>query len=230
MPLRRTFAASCSLLLTLHSSSAEQSAVAYNQALMVQAQTRWKTSPHGALLARILPPWGNPSNLPQPESPGARLLVRYCVQCHHLPNPAMHSANRWPRVVERMVARMRGNGNLGAVMKEMMAEVTAPSEEEQHVLLDYLLRHGQTPLDPKRYSDLATRGIAFREACSQCHALPDPQSHDASEWPDLVERMERNMRWMNRVVGSVPDPREPQLEVKEIVDFLQRHATKSRAQ
>jgi len=114
-------------------------------------------------------------------------------------------------------------------MKEMMAEVTAPSEEEQHVLLDYLLRHGQTPLDPKRYSDLATRGIAFREACSQCHALPDPQSHDASEWPDLVARKERNMRWMNRVVGSVPDPREPQLEVEEIVDFLQRHATKSRA-
>jgi hypothetical protein len=36
--------------------------------------------------------------------------------------------------------------------------------------------------------------------------------------------MERNMQWMNRVVGSQRDPREPQLRIDEIVRFLQRHA------
>jgi cytochrome c5 len=224
MPARYAFATLSTLLLALSSSSAGQAIATDNQALVVQAQTRWKTSPHGELLARILPPWRNPSNLPQAESRGAQLVVRYCVQCHHLPNPAMHPADRWPKVVERMVARMQGKGNMGALMKDMMAEVTAPSEEELHVLLDYLSRYAQKPLDPRRYPDLATRGYAFREACSQCHALPDPKSHDAREWPEVVARMERNMQWMNRIAGSKPDPGEPQLTVDDIVDYLQRHA------
>jgi cytochrome c2 len=224
MPARYAFATLSTLLLALSSSSAGQATATDNQALVVQAQTRWKTSPHGELLARILPPWRNPSNLPQAESRGARLVVRYCVQCHHLPNPAMHPPDRWPKVVERMVARMQGKGNMGALMKDMMAEVTAPSQEELHVLLDYLSRHAQKPLDPRRYPDLATRGHAFREACSQCHALPDPKSHDAREWPDVVARMERNMQWMNRIAGSKPDPGEPQLTVDAIVDYLKRHA------
>ena len=229
MPARCTFAALSTLLLALSSTSAAQAITADNQALVVQAQDRWNTSPHGEMLARILPPWSNPGSLPQAESRGARLVVRYCVQCHHLPNPAMHPADRWPKVVERMVARMQGKGNMGALMKDMMAEVTAPSEEELHVLLDYLSRHAQKPLDPRRYPDLATRGYAFREACSQCHALPDPKSHDAREWPDVVARMERNMRWMNRIAGSKPDPGEPQLTVGEIVDYLKRHAATSLA-
>jgi hypothetical protein len=36
--------------------------------------------------------------------------------------------------------------------------------------------------------------------------------------------MEKNMLWMNRVVGSKADPREPQLRVDEILDYLGRHA------
>jgi len=42
--------------------------------------------------------------------------VRYCVQCHNLPNPAMHHAGKWPGIVERMVLRMHGRGNLGTLM------------------------------------------------------------------------------------------------------------------
>jgi hypothetical protein len=36
--------------------------------------------------------------------------------------------------------------------------------------------------------------------------------------------MQQNMQWMNRVVGSQPDPDEPQLEVEQILAFLQRYA------
>ena len=56
--------------------------------------------------------------------------------------------------------------------------------------------------------------------------LPDPRRHTASEWPAVVERMEKNMKWMNRVVGSRPEPDEPQLRVEEINAFLVKYARK----
>lgn len=220
MPQRLAFLA---LLLPLACAGAGDTSAA-NQALLDQALQRWEASPHGPMLARILPPSLDAPRLPDPHSEGARLLSRYCVQCHHLPNPAMHPADKWPKVVHRMVDRMRGRGNLGALMKDMMGKVSAPGEEEIHALLGYLRRHAQQPLDPRRYPDLATQGASFREACSQCHDLPDPRSRSAREWPEIVARMERNMAWMNRVVGSRPDPREPQLRVTDILAYLQRHA------
>lgn len=191
------------------------------------ARKRWQDSPHGPLLERILPPTFEPAQLPAPESTGARLVVEYCVQCHNLPNPAMHHAAKWPGIVERMVVRMRGRGNLGMLMEEMMAGVKAPADQDRAVLLAYLQRFAQRPLDPRRYPEIHTDATkSFRLACQQCHTLPDPQRHTASEWAAVVTRMERNMLWMNRVVGTRPDPREPQLRVDEILEFLQRNAKK----
>ena len=81
--------------------------------LVAQAKKRWAESPHGPMLERILPPTFEPQQLPDPKSPGAHLLVQYCVQCHNLPNPAMHQAAKWQTILERMVVRMRGKGNMG---------------------------------------------------------------------------------------------------------------------
>jgi cytochrome c2 len=226
MPIARISPLLTALLLAWPYASPAQDAVTANQTLISDAQRRWITSPHGEMLARILPPSKDAASLPEPQSRGASLTVRYCVQCHHLPNPAMHPAEKWPGVVERMVARMKGRGNMGRLMKDMMADVTAPSDEEVRAISDYLRRNAEKPIDPKRYPDLATRGQAFREACSQCHALPDPKSHRAGEWPRIVARMERNMRWMNRVVASKPDPGELQFRVEEIVGYLESHAPK----
>lgn len=190
-----------------------------------EAKKRWAESPHGPMLERILPPALDAADLPQPESRGARLVVRYCVQCHNLPNPAMHSAARWPSVVSRMVFRMEGRGNLGTLMADMMAGVKVPGAEERSVLLAYLRRNAQRPLDPARYPEVdAPIGEAFRLACSQCHVLPDPRRHTAAEWPIVVARMQRNMQWMNRVVGSKPVPGEPQLRIEEINAFLKKYA------
>jgi hypothetical protein len=196
-----------------------------------EAKKRWAESPHGPMLERLLPPTFAAEQLPEPPSAGARLTLRYCVQCHNLPNPAMHHAAKWPAVVERMVLRMRGRGNMGTLMADMMAGVRAPSEPETKQLVDYLRKHAQKPLDAKRYPEVnQPAGEAFRLACNQCHVLPDPGRHTAREWPAVVARMQRNMQWMNRVVGTQPALNqaagEPQLRIDEINAFLQKYARK----
>jgi hypothetical protein len=192
-----------------------------------EAKKRWEASPHGPMLERILPPTFDAAWLPEPQSNGAKLVVAYCVQCHNLPNPAMHHAEKWPSVVQRMVLRMEGKGNMGTLMAEMMAGVKAPAAEDTRAIIAYLKRHAQKPLDPVRYPEVnQPSGEAFRLACNQCHVLPDPQRYSAAEWPRVVARMRENMEWMNRVVGSKPVPREPQLAVEEINAFLARHARK----
>jgi hypothetical protein len=177
------------------------------------------------MLERILPPGFEASMLPEPGSKGAQLTRRYCTQCHNLANPAMHEAKRWQSVVERMVPRMEGKGNMGKLMAEMMAGVQAPATEEKQAIVAYLRKHAQRALDPDKIPEVNTpAGEPFRLACGQCHALPDPQRHTAKEWPAVVERMQKNMEWMNRVVGSKPVPGEPQFKVEDINAFLARHA------
>ena len=193
--------------------------------LVQQAKRRWAESPHGPMLERILPPTFEPRQLPNAKSRGARLLVRYCVQCHNLPNPAMHHAAKWPAIFERMVVRMRGKGNLGELMQDMMAGVEAPSVDEAETLLAYLRKHSQRQLDPKKYPAVnLPEGRSFKLACQQCHVLPDPKRHTAEEWRIVVARMQENMQWMNRVVASRPVPGEPQLRVEEISAFLEKYA------
>lgn len=192
-----------------------------------EAKKRWEASPHGPMLERILPPTFHAARLPERQSNGAKLVVAYCVQCHNLPNPAMHHAEKWPSVVQRMVLRMEGKGNMGTLMAEMMAGVKAPAAEDTRAIIAYLQRHAQKPLDPARYPEVnQPSGEAFRLACNQCHVLPDPQRYTAAEWARVVARMRENMEWMNRVVGSKPVPGEPRLAVEEINAFLARHARK----
>jgi hypothetical protein len=189
------------------------------------ADKPWKDSPHGPMLERIIPPGFTAAMLPEPKSRGAQLTLRYCVQCHNLANPAMHDAARWPSVVRRMVPRMEGKGNMGKLMADMMAGVEAPAPADEQAIVAYLRKHGQRALDPKRIPEVNTPAAEpFRLACGQCHVLPDPRRHTAAEWPAVVARMEKNMEWMNRVVGSQPVPGEPQLRIEDINAFLVRYA------
>ena len=195
---------------------------------IAEAKKRWAGSPHGPMLERILPPTFDAAKLPEPGSAGARLTKQYCVQCHNLPNPAMHHAAKWPSIVERMVLRMEGKGNYGQLMFEMMAGVKAPGAEEAKALVAYLQKHGQKPLDARKYPEaFSAAGEPFRLACNQCHVLPDPQRYTAREWPAVVARMQENMEWMNRVVGTRPVPGEPQLRIDAINAFLAKYARRN---
>lgn len=166
------------------------------------------------MMGDVLPPGIDPAQLPAPTSKGARLLTRYCMQCHNLPGPGMHTAPEWPAVVHRMNQRMQMMSGHGM----MMGQVEAPSADELQSVLDYLQAHAQRPIDPNRYPELATAaGRAFQRTCAHCHALPDPQQHTAKEWPAVVGRMQQNMRTMGR---TVPDEQ----TLGEIIGFLQRHA------
>jgi len=206
--------ARCSLLLLLALFS-----------MAARAEKPWRDSPHGAMLERIIPPGFTAAMLPEPQSRGAQLTLRYCVQCHNLASPAMHDAARWPSVVRRMVPRMEGQGNMGRLMAEMMAGVKAPSPADEQAIVAYLRRHAQHALDPKQIPEVDSPAAEpFRLACGQCHVLPDPRRHTAAEWPAVVERMQKHMEWTNRVVGSQPVPGELQLRIEDINAFLFRHA------
>jgi hypothetical protein len=189
-----------------------------------RAQALWAQSPHGRMLERILPPSVTPRELPEPDSEGARLTARYCVQCHHLPSPQMHTPARWPPLVERMVWRMQGRGNMGALMKDLMTQVQAPTEAELATLTAYLRRHGQREIDPRHPALQGRAGQMFGIACSQCHALPDPQRHSAREWPAVVKRMQGHMAWANTVTGVAALRTHPELDTAEILRLLQQYA------
>jgi len=80
------------------------------------------------------PKIGDITELPKPKSQGAKLVNRYCTQCHALPNPKSHSAERWPQTVERMNARMQSmsqNGN----------EIVSPSESDLEILTAYMRKY-----------------------------------------------------------------------------------------
>lgn len=163
-----------------------------------------------------LPPGIDPEALPEPRSHGARLLTRYCTQCHDLPGPGMHTAAEWPQVLDRMNRRMQMMGN-GMMIGRTMG-IEAPSRAELQTLIIYLQAHAQKLMDITQYPDLnAPDGKAFHSTCTQCHALPDPKQHTAHEWPAVVVRMKKNMSIMGK---DVPD----ETTTKEIIGFLQRHA------
>src|SRR5687768_18533734 len=96
----------------------------------------------------------------------------------------MHHAEKWPGVVQRMVLRMEGRGNLGTLMAEMMAGVKAPGADDTKAIVAYLQRHAQQPRDPARYPEVNARsGEAFRLACNQGPTLPNPLRCAAAHWP-----------------------------------------------
>ena len=144
----------------------------------------------------IPPPGLTPEALPLPGSDAARLLVRYCTQCHDLPSPRYKTYPQWPDVFERMAARMRmleGRSMMGG------APLLAPSLAEARTLLAYLVRESLRPARPAELEagDPADRA-AFRQRCAECHALPSPALHEAALWPAVVSRMRANAALMGR--------------------------------
>ncbi len=161
-----------------------------------------------------LPPGINPEHLPDPQSEGARFLTRYCTQCHNLPSPTMHTAQEWPAVVQRMVARMNMMSRMGGMC--MMPQIATPSGKQQATLMTYLQTYSFKSVIPGTLpSPESPEAITFQNVCSQCHGLPGPSLHTAAEWPGVVERMRINMRNMGKRVIT-------EKEKDTIVSYLTR--------
>ena len=189
-----------------------------------------------AMMSGVVPPGVKPNDLPAPGSAGAKLVARYCVQCHNLPSPLMHSAAEWPGIAERMFqrmtmcSRMSGTGMMGKMggvgMKGMMGgtsgnammgmmNVKAPSAKEQEIIVAYLKEHSLKSIQPGALPSPRTKGaILFAATCAQCHALPDPRQHTAQQWPQVVARMRQNMVTMGKTIPNAET-------LRAITEFLQ---------
>ena len=164
-----------------------------------------------------LPPGIAPENLPEPNSSGAKLLNKYCIQCHNTISPRMHSAEKWTSIFQRVSWHMQ-KCEIGERMSRTEV-IKAPSQQEGTELLSYLKRHSLHPADQTKLGHLDTpSGMAFLNACTQCHALPDPQQHTTQEWPGVTTRMKQNMLFMHK---PLIQPKEEAL----IVQFLQLSAS-----
>ncbi len=149
--------------------------------------------------ARVaLPPVGlSAADLPDPESPAAQQVTRYCTSCHALPSPQSHSATDWPGVIRRMWLRMDRIGP--------SFEVPIPNGAERLVMLEYLidnaLRVRTSGLPAGAGRDL------FVSTCSRCHELADPSQHSAEDWVGVVRRMQGHMEGMLGEFMSQDDSR-----------------------
>ncbi len=87
------------------------------------------------MMPGMLPKGIIPEDLPDPDSRGARLVGRYCSQCHELPSPVLHTAQEWPPIADRMFARM-------SMMSGMM-NVDSPSPDDQERIVAYLKQYAR---------------------------------------------------------------------------------------
>ena len=164
-----------------------------------------------------LPPGIAPEKLPEPNSSGAKLLQKYCTQCHDIFSPRMHSAEKWSSVFQRVSWHMQ----MMPISKKMgrVTQIEVPSPQEGTELLGYLKRHSLHAADQSKLERLDTpSGMEFLQTCAQCHALPDPKQHTTQEWPGVATRMKQNMQFMNK---PLIQPKEELL----IVQFLQHAAS-----
>jgi hypothetical protein len=68
--------------------------------------------------------------IPEPESPGAKLYLKKCTQCHGLPAPTRHTAEQWDHLLVMMQSFMEQQ-NL------------AFPEDEKKMIRDYLHRNAR---------------------------------------------------------------------------------------
>jgi len=186
-----------------------------------------------SMMSGVVTPGIKPDELPDPNSAGAELVAHYCAQCHNLPNPVMHAATEWPGIAERMFRResmmahmsgmgMMGQGGMmggrGMMGGAGMMNIKAPTPEEQNTILSYLKKHALTSVTASAIPAPHTQGaLLFAATCSRCHALPNPKTHTAAEWPGVVAQMKGFMQSMGKPVmtGS---------EEQKITVYLERNA------
>lgn len=166
------------------------------------------------LMRAWVPPRREPAALPNADSRGAKLMGKYCAQCHGLPDPGAYSADEWPRVMERMSLRMQALGS----RRCHVLQLAVPTDQEKSELLAYLRQSAFESLNAGPKISLTGEGaMAYLNFCSQCHDPPHPRQHLASEWPKVVNRMQDYAYFIGR--RTITDK-----ENAAILEFLKSQA------
>lgn len=143
-----------------------------------------------------------PEDLPEPGSRGAGLLQVYCVQCHWLPTPQMHSAAEWPILVRRNLLRMQQlkdrlggpltTGLVGEVVIAGYESAEFPAPQDVDTLLAYLRRYALPVPQTGELTPGPGRAL-FIQKCSICHETPSPRAHTVTGWERLIGEMQAFM-------------------------------------
>jgi len=161
---------------------------------------RWRTV---ATLGTGLPPRElSRRELPESDAMGAGLLTVYCVQCHWLPTPEMHSSAEWEILMRRMLLRaeLLADRARGEHIPERFTSGAqfnvVPTATHRDSMLTYLKRNALPVTEPRRLPGTPTADL-YVDQCAVCHQTPAPTAHTASEWEPVLERMQENMRLMH---------------------------------
>jgi hypothetical protein len=165
-------------------------------------------------------------DLPEQGSRAVGLQQAYCLQCHGLSSPRMHSSEEWPILVRRMLMRGTALGSrLGGPRTEGMVDgmlmaglrtAQLPPAEDVDSLVAYFQRNAFPAAAESEIPDTPD-GALYVEKCSGCHDTPSPAAHPADELRALVARMSA----MGAMLGM------PQLTAEEqtrLVAFMQQSA------
>jgi len=158
---------------------------------------RWRLI--GSIGPGLPPPGFDRENLPEPDSRSAGLMQAYCLQCHWMAAPQMHSAAEWGTLLRRMYMRAQTLGSRmgGPLTTELvggefamtgMGASIVPSAEDQDSLFAYVTRHALPVADPAEVE--GPEAAQYIQTCSQCHEIPSPSAHTPEEWGLLVIRMD----------------------------------------
>ncbi|NIR45041.1 MAG: hypothetical protein GWN99_11695 [Gemmatimonadetes bacterium] len=165
-------------------------------AAAMERGTRWRMI---ASIGPGLPPIDySADDLPEPGSRGAGLLQVYCIQCHWLPSPQMHTADEWEYLMRNMLLRARTleyrlggpliTGMVGEVVMAGLTTAEVPSDPQVDTMLVYLQRNAMLEADPAELTEGEGREL-FLERCAICHAAPSPRARTAAGWDAIVAKM-----------------------------------------
>ena len=163
-------------------------------------------------------------DLPEQGSRAVGLQQAYCLQCHGLSSPRMHSSEEWPVLVRRMLMRGAALGSrLGGPRTEGMVDgmlmaglrtAELPPAEDVDSLVAYFQRNSFPAATESEIPDTPD-AMLYVEKCSGCHSVPSPAAHPVDELQALVARMSA----MGAMLGM------PQLTAEEqsrLVAFMQQ--------
>jgi len=165
-------------------------------------------------------------DLPEQGSRAVGLQQAYCLQCHGVSSPRMHSAEEWPILIRRMLMRASAlHSRLGGPRSESMVDemlmaglrtANRPPPEDVDSLVAYFVRNAFPAAAPGEIPDTPA-GALFVEKCSACHETPSPAAHGPEDAEALVSRM-------NAMMGMLGMPQLTAQEASRLVAFMQQSA------